>query len=885
MVVLNTGTLLHKSGNVVMLCGLLATSPFACCSSSTPEAIDDASAPSKSEDTPQHPQPSQLHLTSVRVKSTNPHPSGPAPIASPDDEEDPIRVRIHGLSELQIKNIDKMGDDIEAPMTKVHVQEDEFNGLIGSLAGNLIRDKVGGNAGDILGGLAGNFLSGDSGRGGGGGGGDIGNLIGGLIGGGGGGRSHGNRNPNAGGFADDGNYTGSRGGGGGGSGFGGGSSGGGGGGNGIGDILGGLIGGGGGGGNRGGGGGGGMDMGNLIGGLISGGGGGGGRGGGGGGGGIDVGNLIGGLIGGGGGGKYAGGGPNVQNNFLSGGVCDMIGNMIGEAAHRFLGVDPGTGKIIGAVAGNILFNLGGKDNSLGNIGKIILDNIITGKFRRDVDPYVRPDPTPTPGPPRRVGEAQDFYALRDECLAAKRLYEDPEFPATDSSLYFSRRPPKRVKWLRPGEIVREPQLISEGHSRFDVIQGELGDCWLMAAAANLTLRDELFYRVVPPDQSFTDNYCGIFHFQFWQYGRWVDVVIDDRLPTSDGELLYMHSRDNNEFWSALLEKAYAKLYGSFEALKGGTTSEALEDMTGGLTEFIDLANPPANLMEMMMRGVEMGSLFGCSIEADPNVWEARLPNGLVKGHAYSITGMRIVDGPRGQVPLIRIRNPWGNEQEWNGAWSDNSSEWRSVPSDVKQDMGLTFAHDGEFWMSYQDFMRNFEKLEICNLGPDVMQEVKEMTGVQAGHHTWAVNSHDGSWRKGQTAGGCRNYLRSFASNPQYRIQLTDSDPNDDDDLCTLIIGVMQKYRREMKSAGQDNLAIGFALYEVDNATSKLSTNYFSNNKSCGRSPAFINLREVTGRFRVPPGEYVIVPSTYEPNQEADFMLRIFTNGFIESDEL
>jgi len=30
----------------------------------------------------------------------------------------------------------------------------------------------------------------------------------------------------------------------------------------------------------------------------------------------------------------------------------------------------------------------------------------------------------------------------------------------------------------------------------------------MAAAANLTLRDELFYRVVPPDQSFTENYAG-----------------------------------------------------------------------------------------------------------------------------------------------------------------------------------------------------------------------------------------------------------------------------------------------------------------------------------------------------------------------------------------
>lgn len=489
---------------------------------------------------------------------------------------------------------------------------------------------------------------------------------------------------------------------------------------------------------------------------------------------------------------------------------------------------------------------------------------------------------------RPRGAIQDFNTLRRECLATGRLFEDPEFPADDSSLYFSRRPDRYIEWKRPMEIADNPQLFVEGFSRFDVQQGELGDCWLLAAVANLTMHSNLFFQVVPEDQSFEENYAGIFHFRFWQYGRWVDVVIDDRLPTCRGELVYLHSAESNEFWSALLEKAYAKLHGSYEALKGGTSCEAMEDFTGGVTEMYQMDQTPPNLFNILLKAFERNSLLGCSIEPDPNIIEAETPQGLIRGHAYSITRVKHVEiqtpNQYGTIPLLRLRNPWGNEAEWNGPWSDQSPEWRFIPDHEKEELGLTFDMDGEFWMSFHDFTRHFTQLEICNLNPDSLTT----NDIDAGKKRWEMSVFEGEWVRGVTAGGCRNYLETFCHNPQYRITL--EHPDEDDDKCTVIVALMQKNRRAQKRMGADCLTIGFAIYHLEypeRLPKPLDINFFKYNASVGRSPAFINLREVTCRFKLPPGVYCIVPSTFDPNEEGEFLLRIFSenkNNMEENDE-
>ncbi|XP_045540686.1 calpain-A isoform X3 [Papilio machaon] len=486
---------------------------------------------------------------------------------------------------------------------------------------------------------------------------------------------------------------------------------------------------------------------------------------------------------------------------------------------------------------------------------------------------------------------QDFKDIRSRCLAEGRLFEDPEFPPIDRSLYYKERLDRPITWLRPSEICEDPQLFVEGYSRFDVRQGELGDCWLLAAVANLTLHRKLFFQVVPDDQSFDEDYAGVFHFRFWQYGRWVDVVIDDRLPTYRGKLVFLHSSERNEFWSALLEKAYAKLHGSYEALKGGSTCEAMEDFTGGVTEMYDVAELPPNFYTILLKAYERNSLMGCSIEPDPNILEAETPAGLIRGHAYSVTRVKYVDietpGRAGKIPLLRLRNPWGNEAEWNGPWSDKSPEWRFIPESEKEELGLTFDDDGEFWMSFKDFVNHFSRVEICNLNPDSLDPEECPEGCTK---KWEMSVFEGEWVRGVTAGGCRNYLESFWKNPQYTVTLKDVDEGDDENKCTIIVALMQKNRRSQRHQGLECLTIGFAVYRLPDyghVPKPLDVNFFKYNASVGRSQAFINLREVSARFKFERGSYVIVPSTFEPDEEGEFLLRVFSekdNNMTENDE-
>lgn len=67
-------------------------------------------------------------------------------------------------------------------------------------------------------------------------------------------------------------------------------------------------------------------------------------------------------------------------------------------------------------------------------------------------------------------------------------------------------------------------------------------------------------------------------------------------------------------------------------------------------------------------------MMSASISGD--VVEKERNDGLVERHAYSLLKCSNESG----IKLIQLRNPWGNDKEWNGPWSDDDLErWNAHP--------------------------------------------------------------------------------------------------------------------------------------------------------------------------------------------------------------
>lgn len=351
--------------------------------------------------------------------------------------------------------------------------------------------------------------------------------------------------------------------------------------------------------------------------------------------------------------------------------------------------------------------------------------------------------------------------------------------------------------------------------------------------------------------------------------------------------------DKNEVWLPFLEKAYAKLHGSYEALHTGSICEAFMDCTGGsvtklpllasasdaqVEEFDKLAVWKRCLNDWKLKNIVCVQLTELSTA------QGDMTNrGILKNRLYSIVYMKKV----GANLFVKLKNIWGRGA-WNGHWGNDDSKWEEydqIESTLKMDVNAEFdrsGRDGCFWMIWNDVVNTFNELYVTLINNEDQYQYAlkgswELTSAAGPPLKRLPIEQDIGLHDLQIREERKLYIKpdsdpEWYRNPQYRLTTKEK--------TAITISLVQ---RDAKLHGGDNFQINFVLLEVKRGCKEIAWELHdglivAEQHSNDKEDALLQREIVLNNVVLDPKKaYILVPYTSHANVEMDFFVRVFSN--------
>lgn len=263
--------------------------------------------------------------------------------------------------------------------------------------------------------------------------------------------------------------------------------------------------------------------------------------------------------------------------------------------------------------------------------------------------------------------------------------------AGDTGLAAPRKQPSLTAESKTAGVryeARAGSLFIDGPGLDDAVQGQVGDCYLIAALASVAKQQPKLI-----SDAITANPDGTYTVRFFERKENekkptpVMITVDATFPSRRGKPEYATARAPKELWPLIFEKAYASWKGGFDAIEGGMSATALEALTGAKPDFFGV-DDSLGATEIFKR-LETLTQSGAAVVALTKPWDTE--QHIVDDHAYTLVGVE----RRGRERFVTLRNPWGEREPGNDG-----------------------RDDGLFTIPLATFLANFATVEFAKLPAD-----------------------------------------------------------------------------------------------------------------------------------------------------------------------
>lgn len=340
-----------------------------------------------------------------------------------------------------------------------------------------------------------------------------------------------------------------------------------------------------------------------------------------------------------------------------------------------------------------------------------------------------------------IKDAQAFASLRAD---TSDLFVDRHFPHSNQSIGSIAMQIARTtkfSWIPVRHLREGHWKLFDGIEPADLLQGSIGNCWFVAAAASMAEFPNEVRRIFCSSTDLEPSGCYTLRLYDHNQGRISDITVDEFIPCYQRRWWDEHGKplfakpNGNEAWVLLLEKGMAKMFGSYSKLDSNNPAVAFRALTGEKNTFMwkkvggswnkwklsesgfhftetwpSMVSNRYSDDEFFLELAKYDSsnfLMSASLKV-VHARERRRGDGLVEGHAYSLLQVVHVEGQS----LCCLRNPWGVGTQYKGAWSDRDSMWERFPK-VRDRLRPKFVEDGIFWMSWSDFVSRWDTVTYC----------------------------------------------------------------------------------------------------------------------------------------------------------------------------